>query len=539
MFVNNGDQNHPTVFVGMSTSTGRQKEDYMYLANQLKANGIDKLIYGTDGELALELGMESIYPIEGVAQSKKSIKLRCFNHVKDDLLAELKKHPSLEKKTVIKSLLGTEFNGVRSPGLVDSKHFAEEYTQLSAQWPSDFKKYIESQELKVRSLKETFKKCMGRDIRIAAGLGDPPNKYDNHRAESMNHTLKESLGSHFVDQASVHDLVFENLVVPQERELVKAIYKHGEYRLAPAFQNLEVHPLKWAGMTDLQKKHHINRVFHCKININEEKPVLRKISVQPEDCPCFNNALPHTLVRDLWDAAEMIISYNKVNELSNGNFCVAEDEQAYIIKETQTGFSCQCSQFRKLNLCGHVIVVADNRGRLEDILNNFKYNPSMAIYINKPVSSGEKRVKKPRKGQQNITKMPIIVEEEDDRDNGSELYAPRPFQYCESWHNDEPFKIVSVDSVQGKRTIFCAACTSMISLKNPLPPFDIVFSHQERYQYPQQTEDGKTVWKTTKRKMRAHYYCIKKKCLLRRHPYFWFGLIDVSEVFTKICCKKS
>lgn len=34
---------------------------------------------------------------------------------------------------------------------------------------------------------------MGREIRVAAGLGNPPNKFDNQRAESMNNVLKESL----------------------------------------------------------------------------------------------------------------------------------------------------------------------------------------------------------------------------------------------------------------------------------------------------------------------------------------------------------
>ena len=94
MFFHKGDnQKHPTVFAGMSTSTGRQKEDHMYIAGQLKANGIDRLIYGTDGELAIELGFETTYPIEGVTHLNRSIKLRCFQHLNYDLLVELKKTP--------------------------------------------------------------------------------------------------------------------------------------------------------------------------------------------------------------------------------------------------------------------------------------------------------------------------------------------------------------------------------------------------------------------------------------------------------------
>ena len=82
MFVHKNDQQkHPTLFVGIMTSTGRQSNDYMYLASQLQKHGIDHLIYGTDGEYALENGMETVFPID----QKKNIKLRCFNHVHDDL----------------------------------------------------------------------------------------------------------------------------------------------------------------------------------------------------------------------------------------------------------------------------------------------------------------------------------------------------------------------------------------------------------------------------------------------------------------------
>lgn len=120
-------EKHPTIFAGMATRTGRQKEDYMYLASQLKSNGIEKLIYGTDGELPLELGFEAVFPIEDVPLSIRSIKLRCFNHVKEDMPKELKRHPSLDKTAVIKSILGSEINGKRELGLVDSKNFEEDY----------------------------------------------------------------------------------------------------------------------------------------------------------------------------------------------------------------------------------------------------------------------------------------------------------------------------------------------------------------------------------------------------------------------------
>ena len=40
---------HPSIFAGKSTSTGKQRDCYFYLTSQLKANGVEKLIYGIDG----------------------------------------------------------------------------------------------------------------------------------------------------------------------------------------------------------------------------------------------------------------------------------------------------------------------------------------------------------------------------------------------------------------------------------------------------------------------------------------------------------
>lgn len=136
----------------------------------------------------------------------------------------------------------------------------------------------------------------------------------------------------------MHDLVYENLVIPQERELVKAIYGHGEYRLATPFKNLEVHLLKWATMTEQQKQNQINRVFLCRMHSYYEKPILKKLSLEPEECFSLLSSLPRALIKELWKAAEITISYHKIDELPNGHFCIAEDEKAYILQETSKGF---------------------------------------------------------------------------------------------------------------------------------------------------------------------------------------------------------
>ena len=209
MFVyRNDDQKHPTIFAGMMTSTTRDETDYNYLATQLGTQGIKTLIYGTDGEYALEKGMENKFPIEGVEAGRKSIKLRCFNQVRDNLEAELKELGIKDYRSIVDSILGREFGDARIDGLVDCEtvDFREKYAEEAKTWPSEFQMYMESRKLWVRPLKETLLLCMGRDTTVAGGLGDPPNKFDNQRAESLNNVFKEAADNRFVDQSAVHTI---------------------------------------------------------------------------------------------------------------------------------------------------------------------------------------------------------------------------------------------------------------------------------------------------------------------------------------------
>ena len=58
---------HPHVVVGLSVSGCKQYEDYAYLSRNLKLEGkIQSLIYGTDGEPAIEKAFEETFPIEGM-----------------------------------------------------------------------------------------------------------------------------------------------------------------------------------------------------------------------------------------------------------------------------------------------------------------------------------------------------------------------------------------------------------------------------------------------------------------------------------------
>lgn len=56
MFVYKNNRNkHPTTLAAIINSVSKENRDYVYLARSLKSEGMQSLVYGTDGECALIL----------------------------------------------------------------------------------------------------------------------------------------------------------------------------------------------------------------------------------------------------------------------------------------------------------------------------------------------------------------------------------------------------------------------------------------------------------------------------------------------------
>lgn len=142
----------------------------------------------------MEKGFESVFPIHGVPPSSTSIHLRCFEHLKWDMLAELKKleQPKEKQNYIIKRILCGEFQGKRVKGLVDVEdgEFDKEWDNIQKALPLAFTEWMMSTIGRMRSHVETIRECMLKSVRIHAGLGNPPNKFDN-QSEAINNVVKE------------------------------------------------------------------------------------------------------------------------------------------------------------------------------------------------------------------------------------------------------------------------------------------------------------------------------------------------------------
>jgi len=59
-------------------------------------------------------------------------------------------------------------------------------------------------------------------VRVAAGLGNPPNKWHNQGTEALHQVMKEEANGEATDQAAIHENVNSRVVMQQYNEFIKA-----------------------------------------------------------------------------------------------------------------------------------------------------------------------------------------------------------------------------------------------------------------------------------------------------------------------------
>lgn len=111
--------------------------------------------------------------------------------------------------------------GKESRVLVDcdmAEDLEKMYVEKESNWPEEFKQWMLTDKGRLRSLKGTLKECMLRPVHVAAGLGNPPNKWDNQRTEAMNNVVKEKAHHQVSDQVAIHEILEVCIIKQQESE---------------------------------------------------------------------------------------------------------------------------------------------------------------------------------------------------------------------------------------------------------------------------------------------------------------------------------
>ena len=133
------------------------------------------------------------------------------------------------------------------------------------------------------------------------------------------------------------------------------------------------------------------------------------------------------------------------------------------------------------------------------------------------------RKKKKRKGENNVKCVPLI-EEVQRPDN--DIDFQKPLGFTEIWHNHNDFNVVFTREFWNTKT--CESCKVEFARVNIVCiPQNIAILHKERYLYPKKDGQGKVTMIPMWKKKAENFYCVKKECILRRHPYFWKGMMVI------------
>ncbi len=110
------------------------------------------------------------------------------------------------------------------------------------------------------------------------------------------------------------------------------------------------------------------------------------------------------------------------------------------------------------------------------------------------------------------------------------LNEPATGGHGEYYHNNNLFQLEILPGHTNKET-GCATCR----LKFPAvgfgcaPPNDLVLVHMERWQYPEVHLGRRTGRLLLSSQERRAFLHPKYTCVLRRHPYFWKNLVEISD----------
>ena len=170
--------------------------------------------------------------------------------------------------------------------------------------------------------------------------------------------MGKAAGNHFMDQSALHDLIYENMALSQERELKKSYFLPRIIRVGSEL--LEVITLKWQAMSKEQWNMCVINVFRsCIASDGCLVLVIRKPQVQPDDCKDMQMDLPLRLIRDMWYEAEVLLSHWNMTEMHNDKFCITDGTKSFLVSGKGHWCHCWWDQFHELDVCCHIFAVAD------------------------------------------------------------------------------------------------------------------------------------------------------------------------------------
>ena len=179
--------------------------------------------------------------------------------------------------------------------------------------------------------------------------------------------------------------------------------------------------------------------------------------------------------------------------------------------------TCVCGRYKYVKICKHSLAVAASKAILTEHLNFVR---SKSGQVRKRTALAEHDVQKATAGKKGGRNKYGYRPARGKAQPSSSASAQTGPLYSEIHHNENPFELVFlVESV--KR---CKSCHLDFCHRKKVIPFDLIFSHKERWMYPVNGD-----WSNCRPSQRetVRYYHASMKCLLTRFPYFTADYISI------------
>ena len=402
-----------------------------------------------------------------------------------------------------------------------------------------------------KNLAVVMKENVIASVRQNAGLGCPPGFYTQNTSECCNSIVKRDAGGK--KEWSDFCTSLEDTAKSQARELEKAIYGIGEFRLSDDFKHLAKTADKWVKMTSEQRDAHIKRCFSSPLDkIGKSEADLQSQVLQDNRCNLsigYDESSIKTLsranLRQMWSSASRIL------DETDGMLHVPWDKKCtqrlvfdgenappcQVIVEEAGSIKCSCSKCKSAMICPHSLAVAEYELCLSDFLARVRSkrkepDPYQLIRSDLPKSAGKKPSTSTRKGKANDKRVPLMEIRPSSKATPPNAAAIESIAASalvalsegnSSSTNDANFSVKPLEVTQVRT---CYGCGQSIRVPPavPAPPHDLCLVNKEFRSY--RAQDGSL--KVSNTPQNCHYH-LRHSCVQRKHANFLPTNVKIPE----------
>lgn len=259
-------------------------------------------------------------------------------------------------------------------------------------------------------------------VRIASGLGDPPEPFYTNDVENMNWMIKLKTNYKTSEWPDFCCLA-RQLAEEQENEVEKAVIRVGEYRFGELLNHLQIPLSKWSSMSRGQRRKYLNNIHQVSLHESDKLRIqVSKKDVNADASLCFtidnklfdasSCQLSNDIIRNMFAKTERLVAVGsnsicpspgsvnaKLVESSSGQ------RPYYVVKKSSNKYNCDsdCPMWKCSKLCSHTIACAYRDGCLQEFLNQSTQKPSFYALAKTGTASNAGKKPAKRKGVKKST----------------------------------------------------------------------------------------------------------------------------------------